>query len=210
MLLSEGLVELYEVSFERRWLEWASRLVGEACQRFWDPADGGFFYSAEDQDTILEARMKDASDGAIPSGNSVAVHVLLKLWGLTGVASLRDRAVQTLLAFGPHLIRGPRAYPYMLSGLADLERGLTQVVIAGRRGEEETEALLDAAWRTHKAGAVLCFAEPGDPAPLPLASCRDMEDGRATAYVCENFVCNQPVHEPERLVELLTAPAATE
>ncbi len=204
VMLADGLLDLYEVTFDGAYLARAAELMMRAIDRFCDHEHGGFFYTAQGQDKHLKARLKDAYDGAIPSGNSVAVSVLLRLAAITGDALFRTSAQQTLGVFAKQLKAAPQAFPLMLSGLADSARPPHQIVIAGPRDDPRTQALLQVVYRRYLPGAVLVLAEPGV-SDLPKAALdRPMVDGRATAYVCRDFTCTLPITDPKALdAELL-------
>jgi uncharacterized protein YyaL (SSP411 family) len=116
-------------------------LTGEFVAHFWDQKEGGFFFTASDAEE-LPVRRKEAYDGALPSANSVSFLNLLRLAGLTGREDLAERAEELRRCLAPRTGRAPMAYTQLMNGLdLQLAPGLT-VVVAGSRGEEETESLL--------------------------------------------------------------------
>jgi uncharacterized protein YyaL (SSP411 family) len=144
------------------------------------------------------------ADGALPSGNAVAAHVLLRLSHVTGDEKYRARAEEILRLYHAEAARNPFAYAAYLEALELHTEGATEVVVIGRRGTPEVEALwatVSGAFLPHH---VLVTAEPGDPDPLPPARGRPAVDGRPTAYVCRNFTCSAPVTEAAELRRLLT------
>ncbi|MEE8524802.1 MAG: protein-disulfide reductase DsbD domain-containing protein, partial [Thermoanaerobaculia bacterium] len=120
---AESLVALYDVSGEERWLERAREVADAMLERFWDPDDGGFFMNAKGSDPHLIGYPKSPSDGAVPSGNSVAARVLARLGDRTGEALYRDRANATVSAFAGSLEQRPSGFGYMLTGLDELLHG---------------------------------------------------------------------------------------
>src|SRR5208283_153279 len=114
--LIDALATLYETTFEPRWIEAALSLVKVMIEQFWDDADGGFFFTGKDHESLI-ARNKDPHDNATPSGNSMAVKALLRLAKLTGDADLLGKAQRTLQLFGGLMGRSPMAAGQMLCAL---------------------------------------------------------------------------------------------
>ncbi len=132
--LVEAHVALYDASAEPQWLERARLLADLMSSRFWDEAGGGFFMGADDPDGHLPARPKSPSDGATPSGNSVAVGALARLAARTGEAAYEQRAQATLAAFSGQIRRQPTAFAYMLLGADELLHGAAGPLAFGARG----------------------------------------------------------------------------
>jgi uncharacterized protein YyaL (SSP411 family) len=208
--LIAGLLDLYEATFDARWLRWAEGLQQVMDTLFWDEAQGGYFNSRADDASIV-LRLKEDYDGAEPSPNSVAAANLLRLSALFHDDTLRERALRTIEALRPQWSKAPHALPAMLCAI---ERALElprQVVLAGDPESADFRAL--AAVLNEKAGprrAVL--ASPGaDDAGRWLAArapwLTDMKaaaDERARAFVCERFTCQAPVATLEELRKLLS------
>jgi hypothetical protein len=121
--LAEALLALYDQTGEAAWLERAREVADGMLEQFWDAADGGFFMSAENGESLLIARPKSPNDGAIPSGNSVAVRALARLAARSGEPLYADRVRETLAGFSGFLGQRPSAYSYMLLGAGDLDGG---------------------------------------------------------------------------------------
>ena len=113
---AEALVALYDATGERVWLERAIEVTEGMLEQFWDAEGGGFFMSGPEIDPHLIARPKSPSDGAIPSGNSVALNVLAQLYRRTGETAYRDRSSELLRAFSSNIERAPAAHTYLLKG----------------------------------------------------------------------------------------------
>jgi uncharacterized protein YyaL (SSP411 family) len=200
--LAEGLLALYEATFDERWFTEAHRLASEILARFRDPA-GGFFDTADDHDPLV-ARPRDIQDNAVPSGGSMAATVLLRLAALTGDGSLRDAAEEAIRGVTAGLADHPSAFAQWLVATDFALAPVVEVaVVADPRGDETRRLLLPAleGFRPHQVLAV-----GPDPAAtaVPLLGGRFALDGRPTAFVCRNFACRQPVTEPEALATLLT------
>jgi len=141
--LAEAMVTLYDATGERRWLGRAISLARVMLTLFWDESAGGFFLSEDDHGGRLLVRPKSPMDGAIPSGNSVAVRVLAMLAERTGEALYRQKAEATLAAFSSQMRRAPTAFGYMLLGADELLQGGVGSLEYGARGAVRAMASLD-------------------------------------------------------------------
>ena len=199
---SGGLLDLYEATFDPVWVKEARGFMAEAIARFWDDENGGFFFSSPDQDPYLKARTKDTTDNAIPSGNSAAAEVLLRLASLTWEENFRSKAEATLSTFAFALAKFPAAYPAMLATLDDFMAGNREVVVAGPTESAETQALLRVAMLRYLPGVAIAHTE-GDGAGLAVLEGRKPLDGKPAAYVCQRFTCQRPVTTPLDLKKAL-------
>ena len=198
--LASAFLDLYEAIGDRVHLARARELVAALDARFRDEHGGGYFFTAHDEERLI-ARSKPGADGALPSGNAVAAHVLLRLHHLTGDEALRARAEEVLRLYHDEAAENPFAYAAYLQALElDLE-GPVEVVVAG--GAADAAPLWAEVARTYLPHRVLVAATPGDPDPLAPARDRPPVNGRATAYVCRNFTCSAPVTDPAALRALL-------
>ncbi len=208
--LVQGLLDLYEASFDLRWLQWAVRLQATMDREFWDEARGGYFNARAD-DASLVLRLKEDYDGAEPAPSSLAALNLLRLEALMGEGEgYRERALRTLEAFRPQWSRMPQALPQMLCAIELALEPPRHVVLAGDPAAADFQAL--GAVMHERLGprrALLC-ADGGEgqawlAARLPWVADMRPISGRATAYVCERFTCQPPVTEPADLRALLGA-----
>jgi len=204
----EALLNLYEASFELKWLDRAAALNEAVLRHFRDPA-GGFFFTADDAQKTL-VRSKDAGDGAIPSGNSVQLMNLLRLAVLLDRRDLQDEAERLLRCFSTQLQESPLRSERMLSALDFHHRRPREVAFVGRQADRaKLESLVDAAWRTYVPNAVFAgrLADGPDDAKLhktiPLLEGKTPLPTGPAAYVCKNFICKAPVGTAERLLEEL-------
>lgn len=198
-----GLLELYESALDVRYLEAAWQLHEQTLDLFWDPAEGGFFYTGRDAENLI-VRNKEIHDGAVPSSNSVAALNLLRLARMTGDTRLETRLDRLFGHFSGRIADHPAAHTQFLHAV-DFALGPGQeIVVAGGRGDERTQALVAVLHRKFHPHRVLLLHEPGgDGAALarlseyvePLAPV----DGRPAAYVCENFTCRRPITDVEVL-----------
>jgi len=152
--LAQGLLDLYEASFDLRLLAWAVQLQQAQDRLFWDEKQGAYF-TTSGQDRSILLRTREAYDGVEPSPNSVAAMNLLRLWQLTDKQDYKDKADRTLAAFGPGLEQRPEAMPYMISALDFSLAKHRQIVIAGVPGAADTRALLRLVWQRYIPNRVL-------------------------------------------------------
>jgi uncharacterized protein YyaL (SSP411 family) len=195
-----ALVDLYEATLDGRYLREAIRLAKEMRARFEDSEAGGFF-SASGDDPHLVLRMKDDYDGAEPSGNSLAATLLLRLGEITGSEDFRRSAMRTIEAFSQRLRVAPHATPQMVVAYMNSRRKPRQIVLAGEGESAGVEALLNEAFRRYLGYRVIMGA---DGELLPQTAAMSPVEGKATAYVCENFACQLPVTDPAAMAEQLS------
>jgi uncharacterized protein YyaL (SSP411 family) len=203
----QGLLDLYEASFEPRWLSWAVRLQAMQDELFWDAADGGYFSTRADAPHVL-ARAKTEYDGAEPSGNSVSAMNLLRLWQLTDAKAWRDKADATFRAVSVRFARSGAALPQLAAALDYSSSKPRQIVIAGDPGAADTRALLRLVHDRFIPNKILLVADGGAGQAqlmslVPFVKGMDRRDGRATIYVCENYVCRLPTSDPVVAARLL-------
>jgi hypothetical protein len=205
--LADGLLALYEATFEERWFLAARELADLILEHFLAD-DGGFFDTADDAEPLI-ARPRDVQDGAIPSGGAVATLVLLRLAALTGEAGYRSAAEEALTTLAPLVTRHPTAFAAWLLAERLSASPIDEVAIIGDPGAEDTRALLGAARAWYRPGQVLAVTATPDQSAVPLLRGRAALDGRATAYVCRDFACRLPVTDPGALAEQLSPPGAS-
>ena len=206
-LLIQGLLDLYEASFDIRWLQWAIRLQEKQNELFWDDTAGGYYTATGDDDSIL-LRLKDNFDGAIPSPNSIAALNLLRLSQMIDSASIRRRAEQTLEAFSTTFTQSPHAMPQMLSALNFYLDSPKQIILSGRRQSPTTNSMLAEIYRhfiPHKVVLLADGAEGQDflNQKLEIFNSISLVEGETTAFVCENYICDLPTTELATLTRLL-------
>ena len=197
--LVQGLLDLYEATFDLRWLTTARDLGREMVRRFADLAGG--FFATDGGDATLLLRPKEGYDGDLPSGNAVACLDLLRLAEYFADDRLRGLAEQTLRAFAAPLTQTPRAAPHLLQALDFHLNGSQEVVIAGPITDPRTRSLLATARRTFVPARVVALTSGTDAIAqtIPWAAERVAIDGKPTAYVCENFMCLLPAWDDDTL-----------
>jgi uncharacterized protein YyaL (SSP411 family) len=200
--LAEGLLALYEATFEERWFTTARSLADAILERFTDP-EGGFFDTATDHERLV-TRPKDIQDNATPSGGSVATVVLLRLAAFTGESRYRtaaERALSTVTAF---TARYPTAFAMWLQAIDLALAPVAEIAIVGDPSDDATRALLAVASGGYEPNRVVAvLADGGAASAIPLLEARVQVNGRPTAYVCRGFACRLPVTDPDALREQL-------
>ncbi len=199
---ARGLVALYEATFDLRWLAEAVRLTKIMQSQFADEVRGGFFQTGISHEQLV-VRRKDFIDNAIPSGNSMAAELLVRLAKLTGNENYRAVATRIFQIMDAAMAQQPTGFGRMLTALDDLLSPSQEVAIVGALGDGRTEALLHETRRHYLPHTVLALKEPDSENPLPLLEGRILVDGQPAAYVCENFSCKLPVTDVEALRHLL-------
>ena len=206
-LLAEGCLTLYETTFELRWFDRARHLADELLRLFRDPDRGGFFQTGSDAEALV-LRPKDLYDNAVPSGNSAAADILLRLAHLTGEPEYERAGASALRLVRDAMAGAPSGFGHALCAL-DLYLGpVREVAIVGDPQDETTRRLVDEITvRRFLPNHVLAVASPDDAEArdrVALLQDRPQRDGRPTAFVCERFTCRLPVTEPEELASQLT------
>lgn len=197
-----GLIALYEASFEPRWLMEAERLAHLMIEQFGDEAGDGFFFTGKAHETLI-VQSKSAYDGATPSGASMAIHSLLRLAKHLDKPEFHDKAVETLKLYYHQMEGMPSGSGQLLCELAFLLSTPKEIAIVGEKGDAKTEAMLAALHGMYLPNKILAMRELPEEQTLPLLAGKTQIDGRATAYVCENYVCQAPTTDVEAFMEML-------
>ncbi len=201
-----GLTELYEATFDERYLASAIDLNAYLMTHFQDKENGGFFTTSDTAETLL-VRTKEVYDGVIPSSNSLIFFNLLRLSRLTGNTEYEQIASGLSAAFGTALMSNPSAHAFFLSALDYATGRATEVVIAGCQDDDSTRQMIDAC-RHGFSPSLLVLLNEANRSQKKSRDFRDMTtyraiDGRATAYVCTKQACSKPVTDPGRLLRML-------
>jgi hypothetical protein len=207
-----ALIELYETTFEEKYLGTALQLNGYLFEHFWDIKIGGFFTVSDTAEALI-IRKKEIYDGALPSCNSVAFMNLIRLFRLTGNATLEEKASVLSLCFAGTINQLPSASAWFLCGLEHLVQSC-EVVIVGENDAEDTHALIQALRTQYLPSVTVLQFAPGEQASAlaehaPFIRNLSMIHGKATAYVCSGEACSMPLTVPEALIaqmELIKKP----
>jgi len=205
--LTEGLLNLFEATSNRRWLDEAVALTDTAIEYYHDSADGGFYFTASDAEQLV-ARSKSPRDGAIPSGNSVQAMNLLRLAVLVDRKDYREKAESIFRAFGSEVAQSPAAFERLLCALDFYRDRVKEIVIVGEPGSSETDALIRTLFDRYLPNKVFIHTSDLQPdTTMPLLKGKGRKNGKPTAYVCENYNCSLPVTEPADLAKQLESKA---
>jgi uncharacterized protein YyaL (SSP411 family) len=202
-----GLIELYETTFDGYYLETALKLNEEMLKHFWDEKSGGLFFTPDDGEALI-VRKKEIYDGAVPSGNAVAMLNLLRLARLTANTHLEDRAMEIGRAFSKAVKQFPSGYTQFLVALDFAIGPSYEVVIVGNAEADDTKEMLKALRNRFIPNKVTLFRPTDMKSPHidKLAEYIKYQvglDGKATAYVCTNFACKEPTTKVDKMLELI-------
>ncbi|MFI5292444.1 MAG: thioredoxin domain-containing protein, partial [Candidatus Limnocylindrales bacterium] len=202
--LAEGLLALYQATFEPRWFLAAVALAELIVERFADPA-GGWFDTADDHEALV-ARPKSVQDNALPSGGAMAAVVLLRLAALTGEARYRSAAETAVAAFAPLAASYPSGFAWWLVAADLAAYPIDEVAVIGGPGVDASP-LLSVVRGRFRPGVVLAASADGPDSSsiVPLLRDRPLVEGNATAYVCRGFTCQAPTTSPDGLAGQLGA-----
>jgi uncharacterized protein YyaL (SSP411 family) len=199
--IADGLVALYEATFETRWLAEARAVADAILKLFWDEKRGAFYDTSADHEELV-TRPRDVYDSAAPSGNSVAVDVLLKLSVILDHEDYRRRAEAVLEGLSGAIARVSGGFGRLLSALDFYLSTPYEVAVIGNPDAPDTQALLEAVYSAYLPNKVVAGRSESDEEAarlVPLLAERPMRDGRSTAYVCVQYACQSPTTGAEEL-----------
>ncbi len=201
-----GLLELYEATSIIYYLENAIQLQDQLIAHFWDSDHGGFYMTADDGERLI-SRPKEIYDGAIPSGNSVAMLNLLRLGRITANAQYETYAAALSDTFANTVSLAPTGYTQLLSGINFSIGPALEIVIVGDPETPDTQAMLAAIRGVYLPNKVVVVRPPGDDAAInkfaEYTRHHQMVDGKATAYVCMNYFCQQPTTDINTMLSMV-------
>lgn len=201
--LAEGLITLYETTFEERFFAAATELADAMLDHFQAP-DGGFFDTADDAEELM-ARPRNLQDNAVPSGGAMATTVLLRLAAFTGESRYRDAAERALAPIVGIAAQHPTGFAQWLTAYALASDPIDEIAIIGDPAEDDTRALLDVARSGFRPNQVVAVSPDPGASVVPLLHDRERLDGAATAYLCRGFACQRPTTDPAELAGQLEA-----
>ena len=200
-----GLIDLYEATFEVKYLKAALELNKRMIGDFWDGAGGGFFLSGRNNETLI-APVKDIYDGATPSGNSVALLNILRLSRITGSKELENISERLIKTFAETVRQHPAGYTQFLCALDFVLGPDKEIVIAGEPDGDDTKRILHEVWKRFLPEKVLLLHPEKDKSIEEIAGfVKGLKPvgGRATAYICEGHACKSPATDLETVIRLL-------
>ncbi len=202
-----ALVEAFQTAFDPVYLEQALTFTHSMVDQFWDQQSSGFFFTGRENEVLI-TRTKDAQDGAIPSGNSVAALNLLQLARLTGDNQLEDKASALVQLFARDISEYPTAHTQMLQALDFMIGPSREVVVAGGPDTKGVRAMMEFIHRKFLPNQVTLLVS-GDYSQdrlfefVPFVRGMTTVDGKATAYVCQQFACRSPITDLTELKRVL-------
>jgi len=202
--LAVGLLDLYETTFDRTHFECAIELADAMLSEFWDEKDGAFFYTGKSHEQLI-SRAKPVFDASIPSGNSIATHLLLRLYHLTGREDYLKRAEAVLRTYYDVMMSQPFGFAHMLCALDLYSRKPKEIVVIGTRDDTNVAELVNRIHSVYLPNKSLQLAGPDQSLEKisPLLQGKTQLDGKPTVYVCHNFTCSAPATNWEELKPLL-------
>ena len=201
--LALGFLAVYQLTFERRWLDAALELHASCVRWFWSDAHGAWFDTAHDAEPLI-TRPRDVTDNAIPAGTSLAVELDLAVSVLRGDSDAQRRAEYVLATLAEPMRRSPLAFGHLL-GAADLAlHGAIELAIAGDPADETFRGLRAAAAGVYLPSLIVVGGAGNDARDLPLLEGRAAASGATLAFVCRHFACALPTADPRELTQQLT------
>jgi uncharacterized protein YyaL (SSP411 family) len=202
--LAQGLVSLFEVTGEERFLRDAERLAGRIISDFGDPEGGPFYQTAHGHEALI-ARVRDGHDGALPNANAIAAHAIARLSRHLGRPEWEERASQALRGYAKSVERLPRAFGSTLNALDFLSESSLELVLVGIPETPGYAELAAAIGKPYLPNRIEVRLAPDAATGSPLAQDKTLVGGRAALYVCRNFACQAPVTHAEAAAPLLAA-----
>ncbi len=203
-LAADGFLRLFEATGDPQWLDAAVKLV-KTMNRFYTDPQGGYFTTAEDAEVLI-SRPKETMDNAVPSGNSVACEVLLRLAVLTGDHTYESSAAAYLRSLRLAMSRYPTAFGRLLCAADRFIGPIQELVIIGNREWPSTDELLQVARSQYRPNLMIVYWDKKVSLDIPLLEGRDCNEGEAVAFLCENGLCRMPTSDPQGLKDLFSNP----
>ncbi len=202
-----GIIDLYETTFEDGYLQAALELNADLLKHFWDDRGGGFYFAPDDGEDLI-VRKKEIYDGAIPSGNSVAMLNLLRLGRITANPALEEKAAEIGRAFSREVRQSPSAYTHLMAAVDFAVGPSCEVVIAGDSRADDTKEMLKAVNKLFIPNKIVLLRpteqeESGITRIAPFTVNQVDIQGKAAAYVCRNYTCENPTTDINEMLKLL-------
>ncbi|EDS77623.1 thymidylate kinase [Clostridium botulinum C str. Eklund] len=203
-----ALLELYEATFESKFLKEALQFTDEMIKLFWDEESYGFFHSGKDGEKLI-LNLKDSYDTAIPSGNSVAAMNLIKLSKITGDNSLGEKAYKMLEGFGGNIKESLQSHSIFLMVYMNYIRPSKQIIIASKKEDKVFKDMIREVNKRFMPFTTVLLNDGNLENIIPSIKDERKVDNKTTAYVCENFSCNRPVDNIKEFIKLLSSDKET-
>jgi uncharacterized protein YyaL (SSP411 family) len=191
VFLIQAILALLEARWRNEDLAFALQLADTVLQRFEDKDNGGFFFTSDDHEQLIQ-RPKPYMDDSLPAGNGVAAQVLLRLGHLLGEQRYLDAAERCLQSAWVAMSELPHGHNALLNALQEYLQPPASIIL---RGNSEDMAhwrqQLDSSYRADC--QVFCIDKENSGLPAALADKTASTHGAVTAYLCRNFTCSEPV-----------------
>jgi len=199
-----SLIDLYEATFKTVYLEKAIELNKYFTKHFWDKDGGAFFFTGDESEELI-VRNKEIYDGAVPSGNSIAVLYLLKLGRFTGDAVYEEMAFKIISAFSNSISNSPTAFTQALCGLDFAFGPSYEIVIAGEKDSSSAKQILDIIGKKFLPNKILILNSDDNNIGKISSFVKNQKalEGKTTIYICRNFNCNLPLNDMDKIIEEL-------
>ena len=200
-----GLIELYESTFDLKHLNQAIELTGQMITLFWDGDNLGFYFTPRDGEKLL-VRQKEIYDGAVPSGNSIAMYNLLRLSRLTSNSEYEKLSSELASAFSSTLNNSPISHTMFMVALDFAVGPSYEIVISGDKHSKDTKSMIKKLRENYVPNKVVVLREQNSAdieKIAPYTKSQRLINNKATAYVCENFVCKLPTNDPDKMLEFM-------
>lgn len=201
--LIQALIDLYEATFEMKYLKKANDLNERMIHQFWDVQNGGFFFTGTENESLI-ARSKNPYDNAIPSANSIGLFNLIRLGYLTGQESLKQKSEQILQLFYGFLSEHPSGFAHMLSGYSFF-LSPEEIGIIGPKNDPGTASMLKEIFLAYLPNKILGLKDPqqtSDQNWIPFLKDKETSGG-PTTFICRNFTCLPPVKNEIELKKMI-------
>ncbi len=197
-----ALIDLYETTFDIKYLKRALRLNEILLQDFWDEYNGGFYFTSATGEKLI-TRQKDVYDGAIPSGNSVALLNLIRLARFTSDFKYDNKTDELIKYFSGYISRSPSAFCMFMCGLDFLFSSSSEIVIVSEQNNNLTIRALELLRSIYSPNKVVILkgsdTDEDFELLLPFTKEMKLEPNSPKFYICSNYVCNQPVNSINEL-----------
>lgn len=203
--LADGLLALYQATFDPKWINAALEQTNRILAEFSDDAQLGFFDTSTAHERLI-ARPRELQDGATPSGNAVAAHVLLKVAAMTADEDLSARIFRMAESMSRPITEQPLGFGRWLIVADALVGPIREIAIAGAVSDTQVNEFAAVVARRYEPNSVAGLADPAQPEFLerfPFLQYRPQRNGEVTAYLCEHHTCLPPVTDPAALDQLL-------
>ena len=204
-----GLLNLYDATHKAEYLSSAITFCNDMISDFYDTENGGFFIGPKYAEKLI-ARLKDTYDGAIPSGNSVAVMVLFRLSNLTSNQLYHEIAENSIQAMSTKIVQNPSSLAYLLAANIYNKSNHNQIIIVGKKSDYQSKQIIKKLNQIYNPNSTIIFKDASNPKKinsiLPWIKNYRMINDEVTIYVCKDFSCNLPVNTIEKILALLNNP----